>query len=114
MRSRTRAAGAFLDGKSALMLAAARLRQVAGTKWGMRRYLDMNRLNGSERSAMSARETTFSFPRGASNTTSRSMSQQMCEKLWTLPRLLPRMASFPLGHFVTLDQGHLGHLTDLP
>ena len=39
-----RAVGAFPDGKSALMLAAARLRHVAGTKWGMRRYLDMNRL----------------------------------------------------------------------
>ena len=36
--------GAFRDGKSALMLAAARLRHVVGTNWGMRRYLDMNRL----------------------------------------------------------------------
>jgi hypothetical protein len=36
--------GAFPDGKSALMLAAARLRHVAGTKWGTRRYLNMNRL----------------------------------------------------------------------
>jgi hypothetical protein len=26
------------------MLVAARLRHVAGTKWGTRRYLDMNRL----------------------------------------------------------------------
>jgi len=44
VRRRTRAVGAFPDGKSALMLAAARLRHVAGTNWGMRRYLDMNRL----------------------------------------------------------------------
>jgi putative transposase len=44
VRRRTRAVGAFPDGKSALMLAAARLRHVAGTKWGMRRYLGMNRL----------------------------------------------------------------------
>ena len=29
---------------AALMLAAARLRHVAGSKWGTRRYLDMNRL----------------------------------------------------------------------
>jgi len=43
-RKDTRAVGAFPDGKSALMLAAARLRHVAGTKWGTRRYLDMNRL----------------------------------------------------------------------
>lgn len=40
VRRRTRAVGAFPDGKSALMLAAARLRHVAGTKWGTRRYLD--------------------------------------------------------------------------
>ncbi len=44
MRRRTRAVGAFSDGKSALMLAAARLRHVVGTKWGTRPYLDMNRL----------------------------------------------------------------------
>jgi hypothetical protein len=36
--------GAFPDGKSALMLVAARLRHVVGAKWGTRRYLDMNRL----------------------------------------------------------------------
>jgi hypothetical protein len=47
VRRRTQAAGAFPDGKSALMLAAARLRHVAaGTKWGTRRYLDMDRLLG--------------------------------------------------------------------
>jgi putative transposase len=44
VRRRTRAVGAFPDGKSALMLAAARLRHVAGSKWGTRRYMDMNRL----------------------------------------------------------------------
>ncbi|QDT72515.1 Transposase, Mutator family [Lacipirellula limnantheis] len=36
---RTRVVGAFPDGNSALILAAARLRQVAGTKWGTRKYL---------------------------------------------------------------------------
>lgn len=44
IRRRTRVVGAFPDGQSALMLVAARLRHVAGTKWGTRRYLDMNRL----------------------------------------------------------------------
>jgi transposase-like protein len=44
VRRRTRVVGAFPDGQSALMLVAARLRHVAGTKWGTRRYLDMNRL----------------------------------------------------------------------
>ena len=31
-------------GSRQLMLAGARLRYVAGTKWGTRRYVDMNRL----------------------------------------------------------------------
>ena len=44
MRRRTRSVGAFPNGKPALMLAAARLRHVAGTKCGTRRYLDMNRI----------------------------------------------------------------------
>jgi putative transposase len=45
IRRRTRVVGAFPDGNSALMLVAARLRHVAGTKWGTRKYLDMERLN---------------------------------------------------------------------
>ncbi len=44
IRRRTRVVGAFPDGESALMLCAARLRYVAGTKWGLRRYLDMEPL----------------------------------------------------------------------
>jgi transposase-like protein len=44
IRRRTRVAGAFPDGQSALMLAAARPRHVAAIKWGTKRYLQMNRL----------------------------------------------------------------------
>jgi putative transposase len=44
IRRRTRVVGAFPDGQSALMLVAASLRHVAGTKWGSRRYLNMERL----------------------------------------------------------------------
>lgn len=44
IRRRTRVVGNFPDGNSALMLVAARLRHIAGTKWGTRRYLDMDRL----------------------------------------------------------------------
>ena len=44
IRRRTRVVGAFPDGRSALMLVAARLRHIAGTKWGAKRYLDMERL----------------------------------------------------------------------
>jgi putative transposase len=45
IRRRTRVVGAFPDGRSALMLVAARLRHVAGTRWGTRKYLDMTRLD---------------------------------------------------------------------
>src|SRR5690606_8116713 len=44
VRRRTRVVGAFPDGRSALMLVAARLRHIAGTRWGTRRYLDMKKL----------------------------------------------------------------------
>jgi len=44
VRRRTRVVGAFPDGRSALMLVAARLRHIAGTKWGSRSYLDMDLL----------------------------------------------------------------------
>lgn len=44
IRRRTRVVGAFPDGHSALMLTAARLRHIASTKWGKRRYLAMETL----------------------------------------------------------------------
>lgn len=42
IRRRTRVVGCFPDGNSALMLVAARLRHIAGTKWGTRQYLKMD------------------------------------------------------------------------
>jgi transposase-like protein len=44
IQRRTRVVGAFSDGQSALMLVAARLRHVASTRWGKRRYLAMETL----------------------------------------------------------------------
>ena len=49
IRRRTRVVGNFPDGDSAVMLVAARLRHIAGTKWGTRRYLDLGRLTEQER-----------------------------------------------------------------
>jgi putative transposase len=49
IRRRTRVVGAFPDGNSALMLVAARLRHIAGTKWGLRQYLKMDRLEEQAR-----------------------------------------------------------------
>ena len=45
IRRRTRVVGSFPDGESALMLVAARLRHVAGTRWGTRMYMSMQRFN---------------------------------------------------------------------
>ena len=44
IRRRTRVVGAFPDGNSALNLAAARLRHIAGTRWSTKRYLNMQLL----------------------------------------------------------------------
>lgn len=49
IKRRTKVVGSFPDGRSALMLSAARLRHVAGTRWGTRKYLDMDRLYELER-----------------------------------------------------------------
>ena len=43
-RRRTKVAGAFPDGESALMLVAARLRHVSATRWGTRKYMNMKLL----------------------------------------------------------------------
>jgi putative transposase len=48
IRRRTRVVGAFPDGHSALMLCAARLRHIAGTQWGTKRYLNIDLLKEQE------------------------------------------------------------------
>ncbi len=44
IRRRTRVVGVFPDRQSALMLLAAKLRQIATTRWGTRRDLAMKAL----------------------------------------------------------------------
>ena len=46
IRRRTRVVGTFPDGRSALMLVTARLKYVAESEWGSRRYLDVTLLEG--------------------------------------------------------------------
>ena len=41
IRRRTRVVGAFPNGQSALNLAAARLRHIAGTQWSARKHMNM-------------------------------------------------------------------------
>ena len=48
IRRRTNVVGAFPDGNSALMLVAARLRHIAGTRWSSKRYLNMDLLRELE------------------------------------------------------------------
>jgi transposase-like protein len=48
IRRRTRVVGVFPDGNAALMLTCGRLRYIAGTKWGLRRYLNMELLRGGQ------------------------------------------------------------------
>ena len=44
---RTRVVGTFPDGNSALMLVCARLRHVAGTQWGCKKYMNMKHLEAA-------------------------------------------------------------------
>ena len=48
IRRRTRVVGAFPDGNSALMLVCARLRHIAGTQWGSKKYMSMKHLEAME------------------------------------------------------------------
>ena len=48
IRRRTRVVGALPDGESALNLAAARLRHVAGTAWSSKRYLNIGLLTDQQ------------------------------------------------------------------
>jgi putative transposase len=54
IRRRTRVVGSFPDGNSALMLVAARLRHIAGTRWSTKLYLNMKRLDQLTRPSKAA------------------------------------------------------------
>lgn len=54
IRRRTKVVGAFPDGQSALNLAAARLRHVAGSEWSTKRYLSMELLRDHTEGAATA------------------------------------------------------------
>ena len=47
IRRRARVVGTFPDGNSALMLVCARLRHVAGTQWGSKKYMNMKHLEAT-------------------------------------------------------------------
>ena len=60
IRRRTNAVGAFPDGNSALMLVCARLRFVSASEWGVKTYLNMERLYELEREREAEKPNTFS------------------------------------------------------
>ena len=47
IRRRTRVVGTFPDGNSALMLVCARLRHVADTQWGSKKYMNTKHLQAA-------------------------------------------------------------------
>ena len=75
IRRRTRVVGAFPDGQSALNLAAARLRHIAGTAWSTKRYLNIELLKDQQmRGAITVSQCRAPLS-----------PNQMCERVWTLP-----------------------------
>ena len=54
IRRRSRVVGCFPDGSSGLMPAAARLRHIAGTRWGAKQYMNMKRLQQQQVELMTA------------------------------------------------------------
>ena len=51
-RRQTRVVGCFPDGNSALMLVCARLRHVAGTQWGNKKYMNMKHLEAMDNASL--------------------------------------------------------------
>lgn len=64
IRRRTRVVGCFPDGNSALMLAAARLRHIAGTRWGTKQYMSMKRLEEMRKEQTVMSDNKISCPAG--------------------------------------------------
>jgi len=58
IRRRTNAVGAFPDGNAALMLVCARLRFVSASEWGVKTYLNMDRLYELERDRAAEKESS--------------------------------------------------------
>jgi Transposase, Mutator family len=102
IRRRTRVVGAFPDGQSALNLAAARLRHIAGSEWSTKRYLSMDLLKdhqirstppSSWRRALPRRWPTTSSPRRTGDASepitrsSASCARFAGDRAWSAPFL---------------------------
>ncbi len=99
VRRRTRAVVAFPDGKSALMLDRGTIASCGRHEVGHAAVSRYEPTRGSERSGMNLRAKTFGSPSGEPNTTTtRPISQQKGEKLWTLPGQLRSRAHQTAPH----------------
>ena len=67
IRRRTRVVGSFPDGNSALMLVCARLRHVAGTQWGNKKYMNMKPVSYTHLCSQSAHRVHLSGLRKSIN-----------------------------------------------
>lgn len=76
IRRRTRVAGTFPDGNSALMLVMAGLKHIAGHEWGKMRYLDMSKLQKIDEPRGNAEGQKRTGPRTA---------KSICERILTVP-----------------------------
>src|SRR5580692_2687946 len=98
IRRRTRVVGAFPDGQSALNLAAARLRHIAGNRMVGQEIFEHRAAEGPADERCHHRLSQDWEPLSPN---------RMCEKLWTLPFQLaarPTLRWFPRGDNVERDQ----------
>src|SRR5262245_21169950 len=79
--------GTFPHGQSALNLAAARLRHIAGTAWSTKKYLNIQLWKDQQMRAPSPREPG---PGAA-------QPNRKCERFWTLPSIQPMAKRLALG-----------------
>jgi transposase-like protein len=94
IRRRTSVVGALPYGQSALMLVAVRLRHVAATKWGTKRYLQMDR-PAEVKKLWPSPDRFAARPHGGEeqnnlNPTAfqHANEDRKCERYWTLPHFL--------------------------
>ena len=86
----TKSIGTFPDGQSALMLVCARLRHIATTSWGARRYMNMDHLLKPEEDLLSdiiagwlpaAKRQDFNFEKTIDTIPSQKLSDELLKAL---------------------------------
>lgn len=89
IRRKTRIAGTFPNGNSALMLVTARLKNIVEHEWGKRRYLDMSKPEEIDELKGKAESQKRTGPRTA---------KSICERILSIP-FRPRRISLQCYFF---------------